>query len=1536
MGGVGGAGGNISGGKGGNDTHTDFASDGATGGPGGGGGGAGEALTTIHDMGSGGDGGKFGGGGGAVIYGTAGNGGEFGGGGGAGSNAASLGRVIGNGGFGGGGGGGGAGGPNGPGNGGGNGGFGGGGGGTAGSPAVSSAYGASGGTFGNGAGGGGGAALGGAIFVRGSNGASLTIANGSVDAGTIAGGAGGTNAPGSGSGGSSGNALGSSMFLQGGTTTFQVGTNGQQIIYGSIVDDSLTGQSAGVIKTGSGTLIMEGTNTYTGGTTISGGTLYVGVNGTTGAITGDITNNGVLLLDRSDNLTLAGAITGSGSLAQVGGGTLTLSHGGLGYKGNTTAAAGTLIVYNSSVPGANIFIGGGATLQYSNTGNSTVAQPATTYTGGGTLIKNGGNFLVFGSAGTVNVNLSAGAVVDVEGGTLNGSSNYQGNWTANQAALNIAGGAVYDAVEGGTTFTQQFDALTGAGTLRGGFSGNPNGITTLTFGVANGSGTFSGAITDGASGHLAIVKTGSGLEAFSGADTAAGGTTVAAGTLQIGSGGGGGSISGNVNIASNATLTFVRSGSLTVGGSISGAGALVQSGPGNLTLSGTNTYGGGTLVTGGNITAESNFGPGPLTLNGGGLIATTSAVLFKNISFINGRIDTQAFTSTYSGTLSGTGSFTKLGGGTLAISNSQTLPGGVSVSAGTLQIGNGATSGSLNANVVDNGAISFNRSDNTSYTGVISGGGSLVKSGAGILTLTSTQTYTGATNIAGGTLRLGTLATGSPPAGFAAYYSFDNVSGSTVINGGSSGSNANATIGGSGAIVAGGLHGNALSYATSTAVLNPNSPIAVPNRATVSAWFNGLTAPNSLRTLFANASGDSLAELLNTSGYALGDIINGGQHNIGVDLASYATGWHQLTVVEDFGPFNQVFYLDGQPIATVSNAFTTRAINSFGNIAAGGHPFAQKLDDIYVYNNLALTPAQVQQLYLANPTLMLLSSSTPVALSGGGTLDLNGNNQAVPSLNGDASTSILLGSGTLTTGSDNSDSIFAGVISGSGSLVKVGAGTLYLSGTNTYTGGTTISSGTLQLSYSLPSGSVVGNIVDNSMLTIRRADVYAFAGNISGSGTITKFGGNPLIFGGAGPAGVSMSAGALVDVEAGAIVGSGAYQGNWTANLASLNIAGGATFDAVEGGATFIEQFDALSGGGVLRGGYFNNPGGITTVILGAANGSGTFAGTIGDDSSAHLAIRKTGTGIQTLTGANTYTGGTTITGGTLQIGNGGTTGSITGDVTDNAQLSFKRTDNFTFAGNITGTGAITQAGTGILTLNNIRMPAATIAAGTITIVPNGSTGGVSTLNTLSIAGTFAAPTARLNLTNNDLILPTAPIAQGNLRLLIKAGYNAGAWNGNGIIADAALTTAQGALGYGIAGDVGLTTLDGQALSTTAEIVKFTYFGDSSLDGKVDLGNDFTLFLQGYLKAGSTWELGDYNYDGTVNAADFGMFVDGYKLQGGALGTLDEVIAGSPALSAAQKASLLAAVPEPSVVGIAGIAMVGALLRRRRKIQAEN
>src|SRR3546814_17312197 len=100
--------------------------------------------------------------------------------------------------------------------------------------------------------------------------------------------------------------------------------------------------------------------------------------------------------------------------------------------------------------------------------------------------------------------------------------------------------------------------------------------------------------------------------------------------------------------------------------------------------------------------------------------------------------------------------------------------------------------------------------------------------------------------------------------------------------------------------------------------------------------------------------------------------------------------------------------------------------------------------------------------------------------------------------------------------------------------------------------------------------------------------------------------------------------------------------------------------------------------------GTFLTDAGTTLTVSGLISGAGTLA--------------KAGAGTLTLTGDNNHTGGTTITAGTLQLGNGGTTSGISGDLANNATLAFHRSNGLTFDGLITGLGRVNNpvAGTGI------------------------------------------------------------------------------------------------------------------------------------------------------------------------------------------------------------------------------------------------
>jgi autotransporter-associated beta strand protein len=194
-------------------------------------------------------------------------------------------------------------------------------------------------------------------------------------------------------------------------------------------------------------------------------------------------------------------------------------------------------------------------------------------------------------------------------------------------------------------------------------------------------------------------------------------------------------------------------------------------------------------------------------------------------------------------------------------------------------------------------------------------------------------------------------------------------------------------------------------------------------------------------------------------------------------------------------------------------------------------------------------------------------------------------------------------------------------------------------------------------------------------------------------------------------------------------VNTGVISLGGTANtyLGSTTILSGATLQALSTGA--LSPGSAFIVLGTLNlNGFSNQIGslaGTATVInqglagalltAGGDNSSTTFSGVLRNGTGT-LGLTEIGAGTLTLAGANTYSGGNTISAGNLQIGNGGTSGSIIGNVLDNGNLSFNRSDAVTFTGPISGTGNLSQIDSGILTLNgyNSYSGATTISDGSL------------------------------------------------------------------------------------------------------------------------------------------------------------------------------------------------------------------------------
>jgi outer membrane autotransporter protein len=178
----------------------------------------------------------------------------------------------------------------------------------------------------------------------------------------------------------------------------------------------------------------------------------------------------------------------------------------------------------------------------------------------------------------------------------------------------------------------------------------------------------------------------------------------------------------------------------------------------------------------------------------------------------------------------------------------------------------------------------------------------------------------------------------------------------------------------------------------------------------------------------------------------------------------------------------------------------------------------------------------------------------------------------------------------------------------------------------------------------------------------------------------------------------------------------------------------------------FSNTIGSLAGTGTV----LNNSARTATLTVGNDNTSTTFGGVL-ENGTGILELTKIGSGTLTLTGANTYTGGTTISGGTLQLGNGGTTGSISGNVTDNGTLAFDRSDLVNFGGVISGTGNLSQLGSGTLTLTaaNTYTGTTTVNAGSLIV-----DGSISSAQTVVNRGGFLGGHGTIggNLVNSGIV----------------------------------------------------------------------------------------------------------------------------------------------------------------------------------------
>ncbi|EJZ6609743.1 autotransporter-associated beta strand repeat-containing protein [Salmonella enterica subsp. enterica serovar Kentucky] len=1319
-----------------------------------------------------------------------------------------------------------------------------------------------------------------------------------------------------------------------------VTSSGDWTLSGATMNLSGTTNSALWVK--SGTLILNGAMTAKGATVDSGTTLQIGNGGTLGAFNGDIVDNGTLTFNRSDAAAYGSVISGSGNVVKQGGGELTLSNNN-SYSGGTTIAQGTLTATaggalgsgnidnraylkldaaSASDPfivadltthsGATVEIGAGSTLQ-ANTltqqDGSTLTADLTATSGPAIRAKN------VNLDGTLNVaspasqepirstdDLISLALIesdnaisgDFDGITINGNAMNPDAFITVVGQKNV-NDTHYDLVETLTWYADRYNAAIDAhGTFNLADADDSFTVNTVLENVDANSGWNGQSLT----------KTGAGTLILNAENTYTGGTLISDGTL----------VASNVEALGTGDITDNAVLELNTGGdfdnAISGSGQVVKSGDETLTLSGSNTYTGGTIISGGTLVATNveALGTGDVTDN---------ATLELNTG------------GDFDNAIGGTGSVVKSGDKTLTLSGANSYTGGTTISGGTLVASNVEALGS--GDVTDNATLELNTGGD--FANNIGGTGSVVKSGDKTLTLSGTNSYTGGTTISGGTLvanNVEALGTGDVTNNATLELNtggdFDNaISGSgQVVKSGDktltlSGANSysGATTISGGTLIA--THVNALGTGAidnrASLLLDASGQFTVTDLTTESGGNTEIGAGSTLQattltqksdsTLTINLNGNtvdpvihaasqvSLAGTLDITG--VGDVLDSDPASTD-DLDTFtliasdktiAGDFEKLTVAGMDADLADFITVDGRIDDTGKQYELTTALTWYADrddavTDAHGTFNLTNADGSFAVNTV---------LENVDATLDPASATgwdgTSLIKQGAGTLILNAENTYTGGTTISGGTLVAtnvdaLGSGDVTDDATlelNTGGTFDNAIGGSGNVVKSGADTLTLSGSNSYTGGTTISGGTLVASNVEALGT--GDVTNNATLELNTGG--DFINNIGGTGRVEKSGDDTLTLSGSNTytGGTLINGGTLVasNVEA---LGTGDVTDN-----ATLALNTGGTFDnAISGSGQVVKSGDetlTLSGTNSYTGGTT-----ISGGTLVATNVEALGSGDVTDDATLELntggtfdnaisgsgQVVKSGDKMLTLSGANSYSGGTLISDGTLVASNVEALG--TGDVTNNATLALNTGGDFT--NNISGSGQVVKSGDDTLTLSgaNSYTGGTTISGGTLvaTNVDALGTGDVTNSSTLELntGGTF-----------DNAISGSGQVVKSGDETLTLSGSNT--YTGGTLISGGTLVaTNVDALGTGDVTDN--ATLELNTGGTFDNVI--------SGSGQVVKSGDDTLTLSGANSyTGGTLISGGTLVATSVEALGSGDVTDNAVLELNTGGTFDNAISGS-------------------------------------------
>ena len=1033
--------------------------------------------------------------------------------------------------------------------------------------------------------------------------------------------------------------------------------------------------------------------------------------GVTLTVTGDATVVGNPVLELLATSVMSGVISGNGGLTKAGAGTLVLA-GANTYSGATTVNSGTLALASANIlPDTSaVRVDSAATLALS--GDDTVGSLilAGTLAGKGTLTAATYTLVAGGMA---SANLGTGTLTATGSSALNGTANagtvdVQTGTLTLGSANRFTGTPVVDVSAAATLAlggNETFGTLTGAGTVALGAAtlATNGGGSSLFSGVLSGSGGLSKL---GASTTLTLT----GNNRYTGI------TQITAGTLTLGDGGSIGSL-GTGPVIDNGTLRMHRADPLELSNLISGSGNLVLDGPGTVTLKAANSYEGGTTVSSGKLVLDGSnalAGTGAINLSGGstGLDINNGAQVANVMSSAGGTVGNSA------------------GLGTLA---------------GSLTLNADTTLSSVGAGLTVSGVISDGS--------LSSGGGGLFKTGAGTVTLTGANRFGGATQVNAGTLvvsaasALGSSASGTTVASGATLV-INNVDiGTETLN-----------LAGSGVAGAGALQASGGAAAVGGAVtLTANTTLGGTGNLNLAG-----TIDDGGQRLSLTKVGSGTVTLSAASSYAGTTTVRAGTVALGVANALASSS---------------ALVVDGGTLDVASHNNTVASVTLRGGTLAGSGGLLSSSTDFDLQSGTAraalggavgLNKTGTGTVTLSgannfsgsttvNAGVLALGASNvlPAGLRvNGGTLDVASFSDTVSSLTLQGGT--IAGSSGVLSSSTNFDlrnGTVSATLGGSSGLNKASADTVTLTGTNTYTGATTVSAGRLVLD-------AAGSLADSGALSVASGAVFSLGGNerigaltlagtLDGGGTLSAI----TYALNSGQVNANLGTGALSAAGSNRINGTVAAT-SIDLNAGSLNLGAGnrltGTPTLTLAGSTLMtlsgnESISTLSGTG-------NIALGSNTLSTGSA-ASSSFGGVI----SGSGGLVKQGSGALTLTTAQTFTGATVVNAGKLVLPSAELLSDATAlSVASGAFLDVASTEtvaSFTLAGTLTNSGTVNAA---TYTLNG-GIANANLGPGVLT-----NSSGSSQLNGTSAANQVAVTGGVLTLGAPNRLSNAASLAVGN------------------------------------------------------------------------------------------------------------------------------------------------------------------------------